>query len=68
MNCLHELHLYLALNFPFSGNLLNRTLGLLQKNCQSTLVADSAVAAEGIALKETVETLVSLVFVLELYC
>ncbi|KAK4783443.1 hypothetical protein SAY86_007817 [Trapa natans] len=40
------------------GNLLNRTLGLLKKNCQSTLVADSAVAAEGFALKEKVESLV----------
>lgn len=40
------------------GNLLNRTLGLLKKNCQSTLVVDSAVAAEGNALKDTIEKLV----------
>ncbi|XP_065872179.1 methionine--tRNA ligase, chloroplastic/mitochondrial isoform X2 [Euphorbia lathyris] len=40
------------------GNLLNRTLGLLKKNCQSTLVVDSAIAAEGNALKDTVEKLV----------
>ncbi|OAY38655.1 methionine--tRNA ligase, chloroplastic/mitochondrial [Manihot esculenta] len=40
------------------GNLLNRTLGLLKKNCQSTLVVDSAVAAEGNSLEETVEKLV----------
>ncbi|KAK2637596.1 hypothetical protein Ddye_032388 [Dipteronia dyeriana] len=40
------------------GNLLSRTLGLLTKNCQSTLVVDSAIAAEGIALKDTVEKLV----------
>lgn len=40
------------------GNLLNRTLGLLKKNCQSTLVVDSAVAAEGTAFKDTVEKLV----------
>ncbi|XAR66305.1 Methionine--tRNA ligase [Bertholletia excelsa] len=40
------------------GNLLNRTLGLLKKNCQSTLVIDSATAAEGNAFKDTVETLV----------
>lgn len=37
------------------GNLLNRTLGLLKKNCQSTLVADSSVAAEGNDFKNTVE-------------
>lgn len=60
MSHLHELHFYLSLNFPFPGNLLNRTLGLLRKNCQSTLVVDSAGAAEGTALKETVETLVIL--------
>lgn len=41
-----------------SGNLLNRTLGLLKKNCQSTLVADSSVAAEGSDFKDTVEKLV----------
>ncbi|XP_059666231.1 methionine--tRNA ligase, chloroplastic/mitochondrial [Cornus florida] len=40
------------------GNLLNRTLGLLKKNCQSTLAVDSAIAAEGNAFKDTVEKLV----------
>ncbi|CAM8886924.1 unnamed protein product [Rhodiola kirilowii] len=40
------------------GNLLNRTLGLLKKNCESTLSMDSSVAAEGNPLKETVEDLV----------
>ncbi|KAK6929325.1 Methionyl/Leucyl tRNA synthetase [Dillenia turbinata] len=40
------------------GNLLNRTLGLLRKNCQLTLVADSATAAEGNSFKDTVENLV----------
>ncbi|KAK2978109.1 hypothetical protein RJ640_009273 [Escallonia rubra] len=40
------------------GNLLNRTLGLLKKNCKSTLAYDSAVAAEGNAFKENVEKLV----------
>ncbi|KAK9283994.1 hypothetical protein L1049_012253 [Liquidambar formosana] len=40
------------------GNLLNRTLGLLKKNCQSTLVVDSTIAAEGNAFKDTVEKLV----------
>lgn len=40
------------------GNLLNRTLGLLKKNCQSTLVVDSDIAAEGNAFKDTVEKLV----------
>ncbi|KAG2325696.1 hypothetical protein Bca52824_008424 [Brassica carinata] len=40
------------------GNLLNRTLGLLKKNCESTLVVDSTTAAEGILLKDTVEKLV----------
>ncbi|CAL1387313.1 unnamed protein product [Linum trigynum] len=40
------------------GNLLNRTLGLLRKNCESTLVVDSAIAAEGSAFKDTVEKLV----------
>ncbi|GJU90921.1 methionine--tRNA ligase, chloroplastic/mitochondrial [Tanacetum coccineum] len=40
------------------GNLLNRTLGLLKKNCQSTLIADSSVAAEGNDFKDTVEKLV----------
>lgn len=42
-----------------AGNLLSRTLGLLRKNCQSTLVVDSTIAVEGIALKDTVEKLVS---------
>ncbi|WZY87848.1 hypothetical protein YC2023_044583 [Brassica napus] len=40
------------------GNLLNRTLGLLKKNCESTLAVDSTIAAEGIPLKDTVEKLV----------
>lgn len=40
------------------GNLLNRTLGLLKRNCQSTLAVDSNIAAEGNALKDTVEALV----------
>lgn len=40
------------------GNLLNRTLGLLKKNCQSTLVVDSSVAAEGNVFKDNVEKLV----------
>ncbi|KAJ8766092.1 hypothetical protein K2173_020608 [Erythroxylum novogranatense] len=40
------------------GNLLNRTLGLLKKNCQSTLLVDSANAAEGNEFKDTVEKLV----------
>ncbi|KAG2730218.1 hypothetical protein I3760_01G281500 [Carya illinoinensis] len=40
------------------GNLLNRTLGLLKKNCQSTLVADSTIAAEGNVFRDTVEKLV----------
>ncbi|XP_039113902.1 methionine--tRNA ligase, chloroplastic/mitochondrial [Dioscorea cayenensis subsp. rotundata] len=40
------------------GNLLNRTLGLLKKNCQSTLAVDSTTAAEGNPLKDTIEKLV----------
>ncbi|CAN4096013.1 unnamed protein product [Withania somnifera] len=40
------------------GNLLNRTLGLLKKNCQSTLAVDSCVAAEGNKFKAAVEKLV----------
>ncbi|CAN4105937.1 unnamed protein product [Withania somnifera] len=40
------------------GNLLNRTLGLLKKNCQSTLAVDSHVAAEGNKFKAAVEKLV----------
>ncbi|CAN6447820.1 unnamed protein product [Victoria cruziana] len=42
------------------GNLLNRTLGLLKKNCQSTLAVDSAIAASGNAFKNTVEELVDI--------
>ena len=42
----------------FTGNLLNRTLGLLKKNCQSTLVVDSVVAGEGNTFKINVENLV----------
>lgn len=41
------------------GNLLNRTLGLLKKNCQSTFAVDSVVAAEGNMFKDTVERLVN---------
>ena len=41
------------------GNLLNRTLGLLKKNCKSTLVFDSIAAADGVPLRENVENLVS---------
>lgn len=41
------------------GNLLNRTLGLLKKNCNSTLPVDSAVAAEGNTFKDSVEDLVA---------
>ncbi|KAJ4767450.1 Methionine--tRNA ligase [Rhynchospora pubera] len=37
------------------GNLLNRTLGLLKKNCESTLPFSSTEAAEGIGFKNTVE-------------
>ncbi|KAK4412386.1 Methionine--tRNA ligase, chloroplastic/mitochondrial [Sesamum alatum] len=41
------------------GNLLNRTLGLLRKNCQSTIMVDSAIAAEGnAAFKDIVVKLV----------
>uniref|UniRef100_A0A0D9VR20 methionine--tRNA ligase n=1 Tax=Leersia perrieri TaxID=77586 RepID=A0A0D9VR20_9ORYZ len=40
------------------GNLLNRTLGLLKKNCKSTLAYDSIAAADGISLKDNVENLV----------
>uniref|UniRef100_A0A1D1YY76 methionine--tRNA ligase n=2 Tax=Anthurium amnicola TaxID=1678845 RepID=A0A1D1YY76_9ARAE len=40
------------------GNLLNRTLGLLKKNCQSILAVDSATAGEGNPFKDTVENLV----------
>jgi len=41
-----------------AGNLLNRTLGLLKKNCQSTLAVDSTMAAEGNAFKDNVARLV----------
>jgi len=41
-----------------AGNLLNRTLGLLKKNCQSILVVDSTTAAEGNEFKDNVEKLV----------
>ncbi|KAJ6815416.1 methionine--tRNA ligase, chloroplastic/mitochondrial isoform X1 [Iris pallida] len=40
------------------GNLLNRTLGLLKKNCNSTVAVDSTVAAEGNSFKDTVAKLV----------
>uniref|UniRef100_A0A7C9AMR8 methionine--tRNA ligase n=1 Tax=Opuntia streptacantha TaxID=393608 RepID=A0A7C9AMR8_OPUST len=40
------------------GNLLNRTLGLLKKNCQSTLFIDSAVVGEGSSFRMNVENLV----------
>nr|XP_010939065.1 methionine--tRNA ligase, chloroplastic/mitochondrial isoform X2 [Elaeis guineensis] len=40
------------------GNLLNRTLGLLKRNCQSTLAYDSSTAVEGNPFKDTVEKLV----------
>ncbi|KMZ60985.1 Methionine--tRNA ligase [Zostera marina] len=40
------------------GNLLNRTLGLLKKNCQSCLAVDSSIASEGIEFKDTVTSLV----------
>uniref|UniRef100_A0A2P2JZW0 methionine--tRNA ligase n=1 Tax=Rhizophora mucronata TaxID=61149 RepID=A0A2P2JZW0_RHIMU len=42
------------------GNLLNRTLGLLRKNCHSTLVVDSAIAADRNVFKDNVEELVRL--------
>ncbi|XP_042382866.1 methionine--tRNA ligase, chloroplastic/mitochondrial-like [Zingiber officinale] len=40
------------------GNLLNRTLGLLKKNCQSTLPYDSIFAVEGNSFKDSVSQLV----------
>ncbi|XP_064968049.1 methionine--tRNA ligase, chloroplastic/mitochondrial-like isoform X2 [Musa acuminata AAA Group] len=40
------------------GNLLNRTLGLLKKNCQSMLAFDSIIAAEGNSFKDSVDQLV----------
>ncbi|KAK9139730.1 hypothetical protein Scep_009411 [Stephania cephalantha] len=40
------------------GNLLNRTLGLLKKNCKSTLLVDSSDAAEGSAFRPAVEKLI----------
>nr|CAB3496709.1 unnamed protein product [Digitaria exilis] len=46
------------------GNLLNRTLGLLKKNCKSTLAFDSIAAADGIPFRENVENL-DLVIILE---
>ncbi|KAL3369493.1 hypothetical protein AABB24_010038 [Solanum stoloniferum] len=45
------------------GNLLNRTLGLLKKNCQSTLAVDSDIAAEGNEFKAAVEKLVEKAYV-----
>lgn len=42
-----------------TGNLLNRTLGLLKKNCESTLLFDSIEAVEGNGFKDTVEKSVS---------
>lgn len=56
--------LYTGLNYQakinifLAGNLLNRTLGLLKKNCQSTLVVDSISAAEGNPFQDTVDKLV----------
>lgn len=40
------------------GNLLNRTLGLLKKNCGSMLAFDSMAAADGSSFKNSVESLV----------
>lgn len=40
------------------GNLLNRTLGLLKKNCKSTLAFDSIDASDGGSFRENVENLV----------
>ncbi|RCV45983.1 hypothetical protein SEVIR_9G500300v4 [Setaria viridis] len=40
------------------GNLLNRTLGLLKKNCKSTLAVDSIAAVDGVPFRENVENLV----------
>ncbi|KAK3150826.1 hypothetical protein QOZ80_3AG0238300 [Eleusine coracana subsp. coracana] len=40
------------------GNLLNRTLGLLKKNCNSMLAFDSIAAADGVSFRENVENLV----------
>lgn len=40
------------------GNLLNRTLGLLKKNCNSMLAFDSVAAADGNSFKDNVEKLV----------
>lgn len=51
-----------------AGNLLNRTLGLLKKNCKSTLTLDSAVAAEGSLFRDTVEQLVKFTYGLLLLC
>ncbi|KAL6535296.1 Methionine--tRNA ligase, chloroplastic/mitochondrial [Orobanche minor] len=43
---------------PVMRNLLNRTLGLLRKNCLSTIAIDSTIAAEQDAFKDTVQKLV----------
>ncbi|KAL6645600.1 hypothetical protein ACP70R_017208 [Stipagrostis hirtigluma subsp. patula] len=40
------------------GNLLNRTLGLLKKNCKSTLAFDSIAAADGGSFRDNVDKLV----------
>ncbi|KAG1366827.1 hypothetical protein COCNU_13G006170 [Cocos nucifera] len=45
------------LELMLSGNLLNRTLGLLKKNCRSTLAFDSNTAVEGNPFKDAVEKL-----------
>jgi hypothetical protein len=43
----------------WTGNLLNRTLGLLKKNCNSMLAFDSIAAADDNSFKNNVENLVS---------
>ncbi|CAD6210122.1 unnamed protein product [Miscanthus lutarioriparius] len=40
------------------GNLLNRTLGLLKKNCKSKLAFDSIAAADGSLFRDNIENLV----------
>ncbi|EER92662.1 methionine--tRNA ligase, chloroplastic/mitochondrial [Sorghum bicolor] len=40
------------------GNLLNRTLGLLKKNCKSKLAFDSIAAADGGLFRDNIENLV----------
>ena len=50
--------LFGLLVFICTGKLLNRTLRLLKKNCQSMLAFDSSIAAEGHPFKDTVEKLV----------